>query len=248
VPDASTSPLLTRAGAALAMVLVAALLAVAARSDDVDAGPRTGRSVELVELIRNEQLRAARLEESVADLRERVTDHEQRAAAGAAAVTALRRRIDRLVAPAGMTEVRGPGIQVTLRDSDLDASPSGDLNDLVIHEQDLQAVINALWAGGAEAMSVNGQRILATTAIRCVGNTLLLHGGVYSPPYVVRAIGDDVSLGDALDRDYVVEALRTAATQYGLGVEVAVAEDLRLPAYEGASTVKVAKPAPTTSG
>ena len=60
--------------------------------------------------------------------------------------------------------------------------PSPTPDDLVVHQQDIQGVVNALWAGGAEAMTLMGQRVIATTAVRCVGNTLLLHGAVYSPP------------------------------------------------------------------
>jgi len=232
----------------LALLVLAAVLVIAARSDATTAAPRTARRVQLVELIRVEQERASEMEQRVADLAQQVARFERRSAADTAAVGRLQRRIDRLVAPAGMTQVHGPGVVATLRDSTLAASPSGDLNDLVIHEQDLQAVINALWAGGAEAMSVNGQRVLATTAIRCVGNTLLLHGGVYSPPYVIRAVGDRVALSEALNRDPAVSALSAAATQYGLGFTVEADGGLRLPAYEGASTVKVAEPAPTRRG
>lgn len=247
-PPQPTSPRASRTGTAVALLVLAAVLVIAARSDTTTAAPRTGRRVELVELIRVEQARGARMEERVAELTKQVERFESRSTAGAAAVARLQRRIDRLEAPAGMTQMRGPGAVVTLSDSSLETSPSGNLNDLVIHEQDLQAVINALWAGGSEAMSVNGQRILATTAIRCVGNTLLLHGGVYSPPYVIRAVGDPVALGEALERDPAVGGLSAAATQYGLGFTVEADEALELPAYEGANTIKIAQPAPTGKG
>jgi uncharacterized protein YlxW (UPF0749 family) len=244
----SPAPRAQRAGTAGALALLALVLVVAARSEGADAGPRTGRRVELVELIRAEQQQTVQLEREVEELRARVTAFEEAGTADAAELEGLSKRIDALLAPAGMTPVRGPGVEVTLTDSALETSPSGDLNDLVIHEQDLQAVINALWAGGAEAMSVNDQRILATTAIRCVGNTLLLHGAVYSPPYVVRVIGDEVALRDALERDTVVAALRTAAAHYGLGFAVTPQAEMVLPAYAGASPIKIAEPAPRRAG
>ena len=237
-----------RAGTAVALVLLAAVLVIAGRSETTDAGPRTGRRVELVELIRVEQVRAVELERRVANLSKQVSEHELRSTADAARLAVLQRRIDKLAAPAGMTPVTGPGLEVTLSDSALAVSPSGNINDLVIHEQDLQAVINALWAGGAEALSVNGQRVLATTAIRCVGNTLLLHGAVYSPPYVMRAIGDSRELTASLDNDPSVATLTAAARQYGLGFAIRDVGNLTLPAYEGGSTVKVARPAPTIRG
>ena len=67
-----------------------------------------------------------------------------------------------------------------------DASP----DDLVVHQQDVQAVVNALWPGGAEAMQIMDQRVITTSAVRCVGNTLILQGRVYSPPFQITAIGD----------------------------------------------------------
>ena len=73
-------------------------------------------------------------------------------------------------------------------------------DDIVVHQQDVQGVVNALWAGGAEAMMIQDQRVIATSAVRCVGNTLFLQGRVYSPPYVIKAIGDTTSIKAALDR------------------------------------------------
>src|SRR5436189_127421 len=75
----------------------------------------------------------------------------------------------------GLAAMRGPGLKVTLDDSKLDKPPAGNVNDLVIHSQDVQAVVNALWQAGAEAVAINGQRLVGTSAVLCVGNTLLLN-------------------------------------------------------------------------
>ena len=85
-----------------------------------------------------------------------------------------------------------PSLTVTLEDAPIppDGIPDGyAADDYVVHQQDLQAVVNALWAGGAEALQVMDQRIISTSAVRCVGNTLILQGRVYSPPYSVSAVG-----------------------------------------------------------
>jgi uncharacterized protein YlxW (UPF0749 family) len=222
------------------VALLATVFVMAAHSDAPQAGDRLGRRVELVELIRTEQRRADALSDRVDDLAAQVAAFEDDSGSPDT-VTALQEQVDAVAAAAGLTALRGPGIEVVLRDSMLEESPSGDLNDLVIHEQDLQAVINALWAGGAEALSVNGQRVLATTAIRCVGNTLLLHGSVYSPPYVIQAIGDDVEMRAALDRDPAVQRFRSAVAQFQLGFDVAAAE-LEIPAFAGVSAMQVATP------
>lgn len=163
-----------------------------------------------------------------------------------AALQAITRRSDELAEAAGLTPLRGPGLVVTLNDAQRDAQGrfprDATPDDLVVHQQDITAVINALWAGGAEAMAINGQRVLATTAIRCVGNTLLLHGAVYSPPYVIHAIGDDVALRDSLDRDPAVTRFRGAVHQFQLGFSVTSLDEIEIPAHEGTPTLTVARP------
>ena len=122
---------------------------------------------------------------------------------------------------------------VTLTDASPTAPrpPWATPNDLVIHQQDLQAVINALWAGGAEAMTLQDQRVIATSAFRCVGNVLLLHGRHYSPPYVVRAIGDPELLESALLADAQVQLYLEYVEAVGLGWSVNVEAELHLPAH-----------------
>ena len=237
---------LTRVAFGATIGLVAVLLVVAGRAEGPPDALRTGRRVQLVELIREEQRRTKELEAMVVALSDEVAAFENQEVEGAQRVARLQRRIDQVTAPAGLTAVRGPGVTAVLTDSTLPESPTGNLNDLVIHEQDLQAVINALWAGGAESISVNGQRVLATTAIRCVGNTLLLHGGVYSPPYVIDAIGDRVSLRAELGRDPAVAQFRTAARQFKLGFAV-TDEMLEIPAFDGAPGLTVAQTAEGTT-
>ncbi len=87
--------------------------------------------------------------------------------------------------------MHGPAVRVTLTDAPVDFAPPGVNGDLlVVHEQDIQQVVNALWAAGAEAMTIQGQRVISTTAVKCVGNTVVLHGVPYAPPYVITSIGD----------------------------------------------------------
>lgn len=132
----------------------------------------------------------------------------------------------------------GPAVTVTLRDAPrprggqtLPGNPSPD--DLVVHQQDVQGVVNALWAGGAEAMTIMGERVISTSAVRCVGNTLLLHGAVYSPPFTVTAVGDVDRMRAALDRDPLVAVYRQYVDAYGLGYEVNTSGSRRLPGYDG---------------
>ena len=132
--------------------------------------------------------------------------------------------------------MRGPAITVSIDDAPRRPGRpplSDDPNDLVVHQQDLQAVVNALRAAGAEAVTLMGERIIATSAVRCVGNTVLLHGRVYSPPFVVTAIGDQNALRDALDSDPGVAYFRTFVDRFGLGYTVRDERSVELPAYDG---------------
>ena len=105
-------------------------------------------------------------------------------------------------------------------------------------------MVNALWAGGAEAMTIAGQRIIATSAVRCVGNTLLLNGRVFSPPFAVAAIGPFGTMRSAMDRSPGVTLYRQAASYYGLGYVVEQVAALQLPAYAGPISLSNAKAVP----
>ncbi|MEX5636039.1 DUF881 domain-containing protein [Parafrankia sp. FMc2] len=146
-----------------------------------------------------------------------------------------------LAAQVGLTAVRGPAVTVELDDAARETRgrplPAGirspGPNDLVVHQQDVQAVVNALWAGGAEAMAIMNHRVTPRTAVRCVGNTLLLEGRVYSPPFRISAIGDQTALRGALDGDPGVQLYRDYVAAYGLGYRVVADPDLLLPAHSG---------------
>src|SRR5687768_11904129 len=109
-PAGSIAPGAPRAGTALALALLAAVLVIASRSETAEVGPRTGRQVELVELIRVEQARAAEMEQRVEELTEQVSAQETRSSVGAATLASLQRQISTLEVPAGMTAVSGPGL------------------------------------------------------------------------------------------------------------------------------------------
>jgi uncharacterized protein YlxW (UPF0749 family) len=147
---------------------------------------------------------------------------------------------------AGTEPVTGPAVTVKLDDAPhlqpgqtLPGNPSAD--DLVVHQQDVQAVVNALWAGGAEAMTIMNERVLSTTAVRCVGNTLLLHGRVYSPPFVVTAIGDQTRMGKALDAAPDVTIYRQYVAAYKLVYGVTRQASVSLPGLAAAPELAYAK-------
>ncbi|SHG20731.1 Uncharacterized conserved protein YlxW, UPF0749 family [Jatrophihabitans endophyticus] len=171
--------------------------------------------------------------------------------AGDSAVRRAQQRVAPLRVPGGLRAVRGPGVEVVLDDAPADTTDQGSgqtgddaatANQKVVHQSDLQAVVNALWAGGAEAMTIAGQRVIATSAVRCVGNTLLLNGEVYSPPFRVAAIGPSRTMLERLDASDGVRTYKEAAGYYGLGYTVETTDAMTLPAYHGPLTLTYARP------
>ena len=215
--------------------LVAGLLFATSAATAAGTDLRAGRRTQLTDLISDERKTVDAQERRAAALRRQVAAVQAAAAARDSRVAAERSRGDALAGAAGLTAVRGRGVTVSLDDAPRkDGVPpaSDNPDDLVVHQQDVQAVVNALWAGGADAMTLMGQRVISTSAVRCVGNTVVLHGRVYSPPFVVSAIGDPAQLRVALDEEPGVEFFRTFVDRYGLGYSVRTV-DLKMPAYDG---------------
>ncbi|MGI8434212.1 MAG: DUF881 domain-containing protein [Nocardioidaceae bacterium] len=155
----------------------------------------------------------------------------------------LDQRISRLSPGAGLTSVMGPGLEVALDDAPLDQSDTADIdpNLLVVHQGDIQAVVNALWAGGAQGISLQNQRIVSTTGIKCVGNTVVLQGVPYSPPYRVRAVGNRATMYAALQASAGVQAyLDYTAAPYNLGWSLRADPQAMLPSYAGSPTLQYA--------
>nr|WP_031067807.1 DUF881 domain-containing protein [Streptomyces sp. NRRL WC-3742] len=148
-------------------------------------------------------------------------------------------RLDGLRLGAALEPLQGGGLTVTLNDAPPNATarvpgvPEPGVNDLVIHQQDIQAVVNAMWRGGAEGVQVMDQRLISTSAVRCVGNTLLLQGRVYSPPYVIKAVGKTDALRGAVEADPTIHTYLKYVQAYGLGWKVQESGDLTLPGYSG---------------
>ena len=221
------------------LVPVAALVAGSLFASSVRASQgenlRTDQA-QLPDLIRAQNRTNEQRAGTLDDLQAKVDAQTAALAPGNLATQKLERRANELAAAAGRTPVKGTAVQVRLDDAKLAGSevPAGaDPDDYVIHQQDVQGVVNALWAGGAEAMMLQDQRVISTSAVRCVGNTLVLQGRVYSPPYVITAIGDPAALQSSLATDPDVANLRQWSVAVGLGYDVSVPGEMTFPAYSG---------------
>ena len=202
------------------------------RSTTTDLGTLVAERSEEVADLRADM---RQLREDTAELEAEVQDAEIRDA---------RAVVDTLEEPSGMEPVSGSGLVVTLDDAPLDRldDPGVDPNLLVVHQQDIQAFVNALWAAGADAVSLQGQRLISTTGIKCVGNTVVLEGVPYSPPYRIEAVGNVQALQGGLRESRSVQIYNEYVDQYGLGLSVGVDASLDIPAYDGTPQLQWAEP------
>lgn len=232
------------AAAALVFTIAGALFATTSLSSK-GLDLRAASIADLPGVVRQERQRSDDLQARLAALNKEVNRLSHQV--DDRAVAHLQDQVAALLGPAGFQAVTGPGLTVVLTDapkSEIDkasADPSVSVDELVVHQQDIQAVVNALWAGGAEAMTIQGQRVISTTGIKCVGNTVVLHGVPYSPPYRISAIGDPARLQGSLDASDYIDAYLGVVATHGLGYEVTPSGRLEFPAYEGSSTLKYAE-------
>ncbi|MFJ8578871.1 DUF881 domain-containing protein [Micromonospora sp. NPDC093277] len=236
-----------RPGWSLGVPLIAAAAGLLFTTTATTAGGtslREDRRPQLTQLIEDRREQVAASEARAAQLR---AEAEEQTAALADTDGPIKAQRDRAAASreaAGFTALTGTGITVELNDAarrpDQPLPKGASNDDLVVHQGDVQAVVNALWAGGAEAMSIMDVRVLSTSAVRCVGNTLLLHGRVYSPPFKIVAIGDPGALQKALAASEGVRVFKEAADHYQLGYKETVTT-VTVPAFEDSTALQSAK-------
>jgi len=211
----------------------------AQQSDGLDL--RGGRLTDLASVVRAERDDAGDLTAQVASLNAEV--EALSSGLGDRSVARVQNEVATLVDPAGLTEKAGAAVQVTLDDATFEAREAyqDDPNDLVVHQQDIQAVVNALWSGGAEAMTLQAQRVISTTGIKCVGNTVILQGVPYAPPYVITAIGEQTALQAALEDSDYIDGYKTYVAAHNLGYSVSTREEATAPAYAGSTDLRYAR-------
>ncbi len=221
-----------RLGRRLLSIAVCVLAGFMITTSAVNAGGtdlRPNRNTDLAGLIQSESKRNAELTERIAKLR-RDVDALTRSDGGGVPEDASRAA----AVIAGQTPVKGPAVVVVLDDARSHVQQPGVSPELlVVHQQDIQAVVNALWSGGAEAMTIQGQRVTSRTGVKCVGNSVVLHGVPYAPPYEIAAIGDPDRLDRALADSSAVRIYRQYVDAYGLGYGQRREASVTMPAYRG---------------
>lgn len=226
----------------LVFVVLGLLIAVAFNTTSGLAEVRTGRASDLVDVVQGLEAQREELQDRLADLRAELDHLEREAAEESGVSNSFSRELDRARQAAGLSPVSGPGVEVVLGDG-TDVAPGADPNDYLIHDTDIAAVVNALFVGGAEAIEVNGERIVATTPIRCAGTTVLVNSARLGSPYVITAVGDPDALAAAVAADESASLLfDTYANQYGLQVSLSRSSDVTVSGFRGSMRPQYARP------
>ncbi|WP_405579076.1 DUF881 domain-containing protein [Streptomyces sp. NBC_01092] len=220
-------------GLAAGLVLAALVVTVGAAQARVAAPVVAKEREELIDRIDRETTAADELEETVDDLRADVSARQREALK-----TTGGDQAELVGILAGAVEVHGPGVKLVVNDAkeagtDGDADPrgaTGFTDTGRVRDRDMQRVVNGLWESGAEAVSINGQRLTALSAIRAAGDAILVDNKPLVPPYTVLAVGDGERLSarfqDSADGLY----LHALQENFGIRTSISVQEDLRLPA------------------
>ncbi|AGZ51416.1 DUF881 domain-containing protein [Mycobacterium kansasii] len=224
--------------------LLAGLLLAATHGVSGGAEIRRSDAPRLVDLVRHAQSSVNRLDAQRDALTKQIeTAHIP---SSDTALAAMLRRAAELAGEAGMNPVHGPGVVVTLNDAQRDAHGrfprDASPDDLVVHQQDIDAVFNAVWSAGAEAIQMQDQRIIASSVVRCVGNTLLLNGRTYSPPYTITAIGNPAAMQAALAAAPLVTLYKQYVVRFGLGYHEEVKSDVQVVGHSEPVRMHFAQP------
>lgn len=197
---------------------------------DINPGPRKKK---LIDFIKNQDRQRRKVEYDLKILRDKVEGFQKQVADREGEMGTFGKEIDALKELAGLTLIEGKGIEIVISDAD-DVPGNRDPNNYIVHDYDLQIIVNALWQGGAKAIAINGQRFVSTTAIRCAGTTVMVNSKPLGSPYKVVAVGDQVRLTSILDEDEDANQLiKNYSKTYDIPVNIAKVESVKVPAYNG---------------
>ncbi|MBR5228115.1 MAG: DUF881 domain-containing protein [Clostridia bacterium] len=215
-------------------LIISAQLNTVSNTDIIAEGMR---EAELLSELAKYKEQLENLQEDYEDSKEIVEEYKSNASTNDALIASMTAELNAASALAGLVNLKGEGVVITLYDSTTTASDLS-IEAGLVHDTDLVAMVTELKAAGAEAISINGQRIIATTPIRCVGPTIQINSVKVAAPYYIKAIGNAQYLESALNiRGGIVSSLRS----YGITIEVTRQSDIEIEKYDGSYKLRVAQ-------
>lgn len=194
----------------------------------------------LISLITNLEKETSALEERLATVRQETETLISQSTSGESQLTDLQRQLTLQQIRTGITALEGPGITITLDDNQngMTAAPNDDPNRYVIHYENLLYLVNDLRNAGAEGISINGQRIVVSSEIRCVGNVIMINTTRLAPPFEISAIGNPTALETAVNSSAIYQQLSLAGFPTSYKTTKLHSKDIVLPAYTGSFSTK----------
>jgi len=206
------------------------LLAVQFEPTVNDAYVVPAQNVELVDIMQGLEKENNTAAQQIVDLRGQLTELESKGAATNDEVHVLTQQLGELSAKAGLVEVTGPGVVVTLSDSSRTPTLSDDPNYFVIHDGYLRSIVNLMRRYGATAIAINDQRVLGNSSIVCAGPIILVNSTRMSPPYVITALGNPDMLADSISQDVFFRVLELYRDQFEITCSLEKRTSVTVPA------------------
>lgn len=216
-------------------------------------GPRVRYTTQerspLVETATELQRQQDALKAAILGLRERIQEAEQAGEGSAALVKDLNAQLQAARIAAGLIPLTGSGIVLQVEDSMEPVAPDTNEADYLVGARDIRTLVEELWAAGAQAIAVNGERITPTTSVIDIGSSILVNSAYLLPPYQITALGPDDLYPRLSASPGFVDFIRARSETYGLRVSFAEPETVDIPAFAGTVTLRYARPvAPAASG
>lgn len=207
---------------------------------EMEIGRRTSA---LGEMLRSNQTQVEAYKKEISDLRASLAKYESQAANDQGMTKLISEELQSSRAALGLVPLKGPGIILEISDSTLPALKGVDAEPFLVHDYDLIQLANELWADGAEAVSVNGQRLVTGSSIICSGRLVQVNHVAISAPFVFNVIGNVDNLVSGLNiRNGVLDTMRG----WGFKVKLTPKEEVQVPAISVAPKFQYARPASTT--
>lgn len=228
---------------ALASVLMGILVSLQFRNQTT-ASKATNKQPELIAMIKNLEEERDKITQELQATRARLSEIEVKLTQEGAGYGELAKQMAEARMQAGLLAMKGPGLTITLSDSKRRPGPDEDAYFFIIHDADLQTLTNELFAAGAEAVSINNQRIITRSSIRCVGPSVLVNTVQLASPFVVKAIGPSKEIEGGLRMPNGFLDSMAMLIRSGGEVKISASEEVITPAFTGSMSFRLAQPVP----
>lgn len=232
---------------AVALCALGFLVTAQLRSEAPRVRYTTQERAPLVETALGLQAQQDQLKSRILELRAEIGALEQRSQGNATLVAEVNEQLEVARVAAGLRALQGTGVVLQLQDSANAIAPGSNAGDYLVTARDLRTTVEQLWLAGAEAIAINGERVLGATAVLDIGGTVLVNSAYLAPPYQVAAIGSpdlyERLSGGAAFREFV----RARAEAFGIRISFAELDDVTVPAYAGIVNLRYARPAVSPS-